>query len=116
VSYLFSSPDDKVPIEQRVEWVKPLFQVNNLFILFVDDVYSLWLKDVPANVKLIVLDLEMDLATISTVRAAGELKLPPFRDPEKHNADYLTFLNCKAELLILSRPNVLTPYIAYIDS
>jgi hypothetical protein len=116
VSYLFSSPEDKVPIEERIQWLKPLFEMNTLFILFVDDIYAAWLKVVPVNVKLIVLDLEQDLATISTVRASGELKLPPFRDPEKHTSDYLTFLNCKAELLVIARPNVLTPYVAYIDS
>jgi hypothetical protein len=57
----------------------------------------------------------MDLATISTIRASHTLKLPLFRN-ENDTYDYLSFLNCKAELLSIARPNVLTPYIAYIDS
>ena len=31
VSYLFSSPEDKVPIEERIQWLKPLFEMNNSF-------------------------------------------------------------------------------------
>lgn len=116
VSYLFSSVDDKVSMAERVEILQPLLHMDAFLILFVDDIYSAWLKDIPVNVKLIVLDLEHDLATISTIRAAGEIKLPTFKDPVKDHKDYLTYLNCKAELLVIARPNVLTPYIAYIDS
>ena len=115
VSYLFSSVDDKESMAERVAHVKPLLNINAFLILFVDEIYGEWLRPVPANVKLIILDLEMDLATISTIRAAHTLKLPPFRN-EKDTYDYLSFLNCKAELLTIARPNVLTPYIAYIDA
>lgn len=116
VSFLFSSVDDKISMAERVERVKLLFNINAFLIFFIDDIYSEWLQDVPSNVKIIVLDLENDLSTIASIRGAGELKLPLFRDILNDTFDSLSFLNSKAELLRIARPNVLTPYIGYIDA
>jgi len=114
VSFLFSCEDDRVPIKQRVEWLQPLLDAGVYIILFVDDIYAEWLGALP-NVKIIVLEMN-DLDTIRTIRAAGNLELPPLRNAEKDTLNFLSYMNCKPELLVMAAPHVTTPYIAYIDA
>ena len=114
VSFLISCENDRVPIKQRIEWFQPLLDTGVYFILFVDAIYAEWLGVLP-NVKIIILELE-DLDTIRTIRAAGNLELPPQRSIEKDTLNFLSFMNCKPELLVIAAPYVTTPYIAYIDA
>jgi hypothetical protein len=101
-------------MKQRVDWLQPMLDNNLRLILFVDDMYAEFLG-ARANVKIIVVELE-DLETIKLIRSAGDLELPPTRNPDKDSLNFLSFMNCKPELVKLAEPHVVTPYIAYIDS
>lgn len=114
VSFLFSCPDDHTSMKQRVEWLQPMIDCKLPLILFVDDMYAEFIGP-NANIKIIVLELE-DLDTIKRIRAAGNLELPPTRNIDKDTLNFLSFMNCKPELLKLAEPHVTTPYVAYIDS
>lgn len=114
VSMLFSCTDDRVPIKQRIEWLQPLLNANLQLILFVDEIYANWLGPLP-NVKIIVVEND-DLATLRTIKSCGEVELPPLRNQEKDTLNFLSYMNCKPELLVLATPHVVTPYVAYIDA
>jgi hypothetical protein len=114
VSFLFSCPDDRIPIQQRLELLEPLLDARLPLILFVDEVYAKAIG-VIAHVKIIVLEMN-DLKTILTINSYGELKLPPNRNPVKDTLNFLTYMNCKPELLVIASPHITTPYVAFIDA
>ena len=114
VSFLFSCPDDRISMKQRVDWLQPMLDCNLPLILFVDDMYAEFIGS-KANIKIIVLELN-DLETIRRINSVGALELPPTRNPDKDTLNFLSFMNCKPELLKLAEPHVTTPYVAYIDA
>jgi len=69
VSFLFSSPNDKVSLQQRVEWLQPLLDAKLPLILFLDDIYASFLGALP-DVKIMVVE-HNDLKTILTINAAS---------------------------------------------
>jgi hypothetical protein len=114
VSFLLSCPDDRVSIEQRVEWFLPLFNCKLPLILFVDETYARYLQGRVNGIILITIRME-DLETVREIRAKP-LHLPPQRSKEKDTLNFMTLMNCKPELLVRALPFVRTPYVAYIDA
>ena len=84
VSMLFSCTDDRVPIKQRVEWLKPLLDANLRLILFVDEIYANWLGPLK-NVKVIVLEND-DLATLRTMAASTPVSGSRWSAPRMRSA------------------------------
>jgi hypothetical protein len=114
VSFLFSCSDDRIPLQQRLELLDPLIESRIPLILFVDETYAKAIGAI-AHVKIIVLEMN-DLKTILTINSYGELKLPPNRNAIKDTLNFLTYMNCKPELLVIASPHVTTPYVAFIDA
>lgn len=113
VSFLFGCDDDRITVEKRLEWLEPLVKLNINLVLFVDSVYAPLVKASP-SLKIVKINQE-DLATIRIIRE-NTLRLPPQRNAEKDTLNFLSYMNCKPELLVIAMQYVSTPYVAYIDA
>jgi len=114
VSFLFSSEDDHLSMQQRLELLQPHIDSKIPLILFVDNEYAKAIGTI-ATIKIIVVEMN-EFKTYLTIQSYGELKLPPNRNPIKDSLKYMTYINCKPEALVLALPHVRTPYVAFIDA
>ena len=111
VTCLVAMRDDRVSVEERLKWIQPLLDCSLNLLIFTDETYAPHLSGQP-QVKL--LDVE-SLETFKSVRTANP-KLPLVRNETKDTLNFLALMNSKPELLLLAKPFVSTPYVAYIDA
>ncbi len=120
VTFLLKSHTDPIEPHQRIEWLKALFSLDIELIVCVDDFYMQILPRDQFGGKrtrfLIVKKEEFD--TYKQIQAAGQLRLPTYRNPTKDTLDYMAIQNLKPELLVAALKNlrISTPYMAYIDA
>jgi hypothetical protein len=115
VSYIIYSPDDRVSVEQRIGWMKPLLALNIQLLLFADETYTRLLPALGPNVHVLPLDITT-LETYKRIHAVKPIHLPPNRNTVKDTLNFITLMNCKPEIIQLAVPYVSTPYMAYIDA
>jgi hypothetical protein len=115
VSYIVYSPDDRFPIEKRIEWMKPLLNLDINLILFADNAYMQKLPPTRNKTKVVPLNIGT-LSTFKQIRRVHPIHLPPSRNEKKDTLGFIALMNCKPEIMHLAKPYVLTPYMAYIDA
>ena len=114
VSFLMKTDSAFWTQEQRLDWIKPLFELDINLIFFVDEHYKGLIPPIGPRTKLIPLEFK-DLGTARKILETP-LELPPNRNKTKDTIEYMALMNSKPELLAFAKPYIETPYVAYIDS
>jgi len=120
VSFLIKLGDDYWGVDKRVDWVKPLLELDIPLVFFVDEYFEGLLADLKNDLKPSVRIIPLDIKQLETYRRIYGMealpKLPLVRNERKDTLEYMMLMNSKAELLTLAKEFVTTPYMAYIDS
>jgi hypothetical protein len=127
VSMLIRDERDRIPIEQRLQWLHPLFESGVPLHLFVDEAVWDLLRETAAISSRIHPGITLhrwsfvnsDTWTLCHLHSPKEpLRLPAVRNAAKDTEFFMALMHAKAELVaaVADLPEVTTPFVAFIDA